>query len=58
MKRRDLVRRLEAAGWVLIRSTGPHDVYGKGSLTIPVPRHREIKEPTARRILKDAGLQP
>ncbi len=58
MKRRDLVRALVKAGYVLARSTGKHDWYvrGKGD-AIPVPRHREIKEPLARAILRQAGVE-
>lgn len=57
MKRRDLVRRLHAAGYFLVRSRGPHDVFGRGALRIAVPRHTEIKEHLARKILRDAGIQ-
>ena len=57
MKRRDLLRRLAAAGFVLIRSRGPHDVFGRGDLRIAVPRHSEIKEYLARKILRDAGIE-
>lgn len=58
MKRRDLVRRLLGAGFVLVRSRGPHDVFGRGTLRIAVPRHKEIKEHLARQILRDAGVVP
>ncbi|WP_145280899.1 type II toxin-antitoxin system HicA family toxin [Pirellulimonas nuda] len=54
MKRVELVRRLEEAGCVLERHGGKHDWY-RNALTgecQPVPRHREIKEYLARRILK------
>lgn len=57
MKRRDLVRRLLTAGFVLVRSRGPHDVFGRGVLRIAVPRHNEIKEYLARKILKEAGIE-
>ena len=56
MKRRDLLRRLAAAGFVLVRSRGPHDVFGRADLRIAVPRHAEIKEHLARKILKEAGV--
>ena len=56
MKRRDLVKKLSAAGFVRVRTKGPHDVFGRGNLRIAVPRHREIKEYLARKILKEAGL--
>jgi mRNA interferase HicA len=56
LKRRDLVKRLEAAGYRLNR-TGDHAIYEKkGSQSVQVPNHREINENTAKAILKIAGL--
>jgi predicted RNA binding protein YcfA (HicA-like mRNA interferase family) len=55
VKRRDLVRRLAAVGFVLVRSRGPQDVFGRGDVRIAVPRHTEIKEYLARKILREAG---
>ena len=58
MKRRDLVKRLEAAGYRKARDDGNHTVYMKpGSPPAIVPRHREINENTANNILKAAGLK-
>jgi predicted RNA binding protein YcfA (HicA-like mRNA interferase family) len=57
VKRRELVRLLLAAGFVLVRSRGPHDVFGKEALRIAVPRHIEIKEHLARKILREAGIR-
>jgi len=55
MKRRDLVRRLERHGCVLLREGGRHSVYinrdARKSAT--VPRHREINEFLARKICRD-----
>ena len=58
MKRRDLVRHLEAHGCELLREGGRHSVFvnrraGKASA---VPRHNEINEHLARRICKDLGV--
>ena len=55
MKRRDLIRHLEAHGCVLLREGGSHSVYvnrltGKVST---VPRHREINDFLARKICRD-----
>ena len=55
MKRRDLIRRIEADGARLARHGSNHDWYvnertGKSQA---VPRHREIKEWLAREIIKD-----
>ena len=54
MKRRDLVKKLEKAGCNLLRHGGKHDIYhnpanGKSE---PVPRHREVNELLARKIIK------
>lgn len=55
MKRRDLVAELEKHGCVLLRHGSRHDIYhnpGNGR-SQPVPRHREINELLAKKILKD-----
>lgn len=58
MKRRDLIRLLEAAGYSKVRDTGDHTIYKKaGCAILQVPRHREVNENTAKAILKDAGLK-
>lgn len=57
MKRVDLVKAFEEAGCVLIRHGGKPDWYrhARTGVSQPVPRHREIKEPLARQILKMLG---
>jgi mRNA interferase HicA len=55
VKRRDLISKLEGAGCTLLRHGGRHDIYhnpqtGKSQ---PVPRHREINEILAKKIIKD-----
>ncbi len=58
MKRRDLVKQLESAGYRADRDDGGHTVYEKdGGRPVQVPRHREINENTAKSILKAAGLR-
>ncbi|MGI8980365.1 MAG: type II toxin-antitoxin system HicA family toxin [Pirellulaceae bacterium] len=54
MKRVDLVRAIEGLGCVLVRHGGKHDWYRNPTTGVSqaVPRHREIKEPLARRILR------
>ena len=54
MKRRDLIKRLEAMGCVLVRHGGKHDFYTnfKTKQSQPVPRHNEIKESLAKSIIK------
>ncbi|MBM5803256.1 MAG: type II toxin-antitoxin system HicA family toxin [Cyanobacteria bacterium K_DeepCast_35m_m2_155] len=55
MKRVDLIQQLERDGCVLLRHGGNHDIFHqpKTGMTQPVPRHREINERLARKILKD-----
>jgi mRNA interferase HicA len=54
MKRVDLIREIEAFGCELIRHGAKHDWYRNPSTGVsqPVPRHREIKEYLARRIIR------
>ena len=53
MKRLDLVRRLEGMGCALLRHGGRHDIYHNPitGYSEPVPRHREINELLAKRII-------
>lgn len=58
MKRRDLTKQLEAAGYRVIRDDGDHTIYKKPDCRpVQVPRHREINENTAKAILRAAGLR-
>ena len=54
MKRVDLIRTIEGFGCVLIRHGAKHDWYRNPvtGVSQPVPRHREIKERLAQRILR------
>jgi mRNA interferase HicA len=54
MKRLDLIKAIEARGCVLVRHGGRHDWYRNPvtGVSQPVPRHREVKEPLARRIIR------
>lgn len=54
MKRVDLEKRLRKLGWYFERHGANHDVWSNGTREIPVPRHNEINEYTAKAILKDA----
>jgi predicted RNA binding protein YcfA (HicA-like mRNA interferase family) len=60
MKRWELIRKLEQTGWTLT-SGARHDMAkhpDHPGIKIPIPRHVEINEHTAKGILKDAGLLP
>jgi mRNA interferase HicA len=54
LKRRDLIKKIEAQGGVLIRHGGKHDWYQNPVTKVcqPVPRHNEINEYLARSILR------
>jgi len=54
MKRKELLKKIENAGCVLIRHGGKHDWYQnpKTKISQPIPRHKEINEYLARHILK------
>ncbi len=54
MKRVDLIKAIEQFGCEFIRHGGKHDWYRNPVTGIaqPVPRHREIKEHLARRIIR------
>ena len=58
MKRRDLIKILEENGFRKIREGNEHTIYkDENKRSVQVPRHREINENTAQKILKDAGLK-
>ncbi|MEO6971670.1 MAG: type II toxin-antitoxin system HicA family toxin [Chthoniobacterales bacterium] len=54
MKRRDLIKKIEAQGAVFLRHGGKHDWYQNTTTKVcqPVPRHNEINEHLARNILR------
>ncbi len=52
MKRRDLIIRLENAGFVFERHGGNHDIYRRGTDIEKVPRHKELNEQLARMIIR------
>lgn len=59
MKRRELLKKLGAAGAVFVREGGSHTIYlnPETGVLIVVPRHPEIAEGTARKILKEASAR-
>jgi mRNA interferase HicA len=54
MKRRDLIRKLEEQGCLLVRHGASHDWYTNPvtKKSQPVPRHSEIHEGLAKSIIK------
>jgi mRNA interferase HicA len=58
VKRRDLIRHLEAHGCRILREGGRHSVYVNpaANSSSAVPRHNEIYEYLARKICRDLGV--
>ncbi len=57
MKQKDLIKKLESAGFSFERHGGNHDVYRRGKDIEQVPRHKEINEILAKAILKKWGIK-
>ena len=59
MKRRELERRLRIAGCYLKRQGAYHSLWinPKNGVIEAVPRHAEIKEPLAKKILKNLNAE-
>jgi predicted RNA binding protein YcfA (HicA-like mRNA interferase family) len=57
MKRTDLIRLLERNGWWMRREGGDHTIYTNGIANESVPRHNEIDEILAKKIIKRRGLK-
>jgi len=55
MKRKDLIRHLEAHGCRMLREGGSHTIYtdSNGTRKTQIPRHREISDLLARKICRD-----
>ncbi len=58
MKKRDLEKTLSRLGWWLKREGANHEIWTNGDDTEPVPRHREVKELLARKIIERARSNP
>ena len=55
MKRRELESRLVDLGWFFLRHGGNHDLWTNGEALEYIPRHVEINENLARKILRKAA---
>lgn len=58
MKKRDLEKKLKALGWRFLRQGSNHEIWTNGEATEPVPRHKEIQEHLAHKIIRTAREQP
>ncbi len=59
MKRRDLEQKLRIAGCYLKREGGSHSLWinPRNGAVEAIPRHKEIKEQLARKILKNLSAE-
>ena len=55
-KQRDLVKKLEDAGFIFERHGSNHDIYVRDEEKEEVPRHKEIDERLAKAIIKRRRL--
>lgn len=55
MKRKDLIRHIEAHGCELLREGGSHTIYVNrvAHASSSIPRHREVNDFLARKICRD-----
>ena len=56
MKTKDLIKKLENAGFTFARHGSNHDIYVRGDERESVPRHKETKEALAKAIIRRRGL--
>jgi len=54
MKRKELEKKLGQLSWYFLRHGGKHDVWTNGEIEEIIPRHNEIHELLAKKILKTA----
>ncbi|NGX49494.1 MAG: hypothetical protein K940chlam5_01092 [Candidatus Anoxychlamydiales bacterium] len=54
MKKKQLEKTLKKYNWELARHGSNHDIWTNGEICEPVPRHREINELLAKKILNKA----
>ena len=55
VKQRDLLKIASQHGFKYVRDGGRHDIYSNGEKEVAIPRHREINEITAKKIIRDMG---
>jgi mRNA interferase HicA len=58
MKKTELEKRLRKLGWFLKRNGGNHDIWTNGEIVEPIPRHDEIVDVLAKKILRKVEQNP
>lgn len=54
MKARDLKKKLKLLGWTLLREGSNHEIWTNGYIEEQIPRHRDINDFLAKKIIKTA----
>jgi mRNA interferase HicA len=54
----NMKKKLRKQGWVLLRHGSNHDVWTNGVISEPIPRHNEINELLAKKIIRKVVLNP
>ena len=59
MKTTEFHKLVRAHGWKVLRQSGSHIIYRKGSMTYPVPYHgaKELGKGLENKMIKDMGLK-
>ncbi|NTW05932.1 MAG: addiction module toxin, HicA family [Peptococcaceae bacterium] len=57
MKRKELIRLFENNGWWIKREGHDHTIYTNGIVNEPIPRHNEINDILAKKIIKRRELK-
>ena len=58
MKKKELEKRLQRYGWYFYRHGGCHDIWTNGDMFESIPRHNEIGEALAKKIIKKVESNP
>nr|DAL26873.1 MAG TPA_asm: HICA protein [Caudoviricetes sp.] len=60
LKKKDLIKIILSHGGSFVRHGSDHDIYqnAQGNKKTQLPRHNEINEITAKKILKQLGIRP
>lgn len=58
MKKRDLEKKLSKLGWYFYEHGGSHDSWTNGKIKESIPRHIEVSEMLAKKIIKKAENNP
>lgn len=59
MKTTEFHKLVRVNGWKVLRQSGSHIIYRKGSMTYPVPYHgaKELGKGLENKMIKDMGLK-